>query len=146
MWQSSPTHSRWGDCRCWRYSAFAAGMLILVHAAGDFMVKLVTTRTIRGVGFRAALIGSAALFAVTVAACATFDRATPLAVILPILFVGGACRSMQMTAQTAFQFADVRAEDQLAEQAEHCPFFRHAVEGAGQVLGVELGEDVVRGP
>ncbi len=92
-------------------SAFASGLLILAHAAGDFMVKLVTTRTIRGVGFRAVLIGSAALFALSIAACATFDRATPVMVILPILFVGGACRSMQMTAQTAFQFADVKPED-----------------------------------
>ena len=41
---------------------------------------------------------------------------------------------------------DARAEDQLAEEAEHRPFFRHALEGASQVLGVKLGENVVRGP
>lgn len=92
-------------------SAFASGLLILVHAAGDFIVKLVTTRTIRGFGFRAVLIGSAVLFAVSIAACATFDTNTPLIVILPLLFLGGCCRSLQMTAQTAFQFADIPAEE-----------------------------------
>jgi EmrB/QacA subfamily drug resistance transporter len=91
-------------------TAFAAGLLLLVHASGDFAAKLVTTRVIRVFGFRATLVWTSIVFAATIGACAFFTLATPLAVILPILFVSGVCRSLQMTAQTSFQFADIAAE------------------------------------
>jgi EmrB/QacA subfamily drug resistance transporter len=88
-------------------TAFASGLLLLVHASGDFAAKLVTTRFIRMFGFRAALLWTTIVFAVTIAACAAFTPATPLWVILPLLFVSGVCRSLQMTSQTAFQFAEI---------------------------------------
>jgi EmrB/QacA subfamily drug resistance transporter len=91
-------------------TAFAAGLLLLVHASGDFAAKLVTTRFIRVFGFRAALVWTSIVFAATIGACAFFTLATPLIVILPILFVSGVCRSLQMTAQTSFQFADIAPE------------------------------------
>jgi EmrB/QacA subfamily drug resistance transporter len=88
-------------------TAFASGLLLLVHASGDFAAKLVTTRFIRRFGFRAALVWTTVVFAVLIAACATFTAATPLYLILPILFVSGVCRSLQMTAQTSFQFTEI---------------------------------------
>lgn len=39
-----------------------------------------------------------------------------------------------------------RGAGPLAEQAEYRLFFRHVVQGGSQAGGVELGEDVVRGP
>jgi EmrB/QacA subfamily drug resistance transporter len=88
-------------------TAFASGLLLLVHASGDFAAKLVTTRFIRAFGFRAALLWTSVVFAGSIGACALFAAATPLYVILPILFVSGVCRSLQMTSQTAFQFAEI---------------------------------------
>ncbi|MGH6982592.1 MAG: MFS transporter [Stellaceae bacterium] len=88
-------------------TAFASGLLLLVHAAGDFAAKAVTTRLIRGVGFRAILLWTTVAFAASIAACAAFTAATPLWLILPVLFVSGVCRSLQMTSQTAFQFAQI---------------------------------------
>ena len=88
-------------------SAFASGLLLLVHASGDFAAKLVTTRLIRSFGFRAALVWTTLAFAVLIGACGFFTAATSLYVIVPVLFVSGACRSLQMTSQTAFQFAEI---------------------------------------
>lgn len=91
-------------------SAFASGLLLLVHAGGDFAAKLVTTRFIRSFGFRSALVWTTIVFAVTIGACAFFTVATPLWIILPLLFISGVCRSLQMTAQTSFQFAEIPSE------------------------------------
>ena len=88
-------------------TAFASGLLLLVHASGDFAAKLVTTRFIRRFGFRAALVWTTIAFAASIGACAFFTVATPVYVILPVLFVSGVCRSLQMTSQTAFQFAEI---------------------------------------
>jgi len=91
-------------------TAFASGLLLLIHAAGDFAAKSVTTRLIRGVGFRAVLLWTTVVFAVTIALCAFFTQSTPIWLILPVLFVSGVCRSFQMTSQTAFQFAEIPGE------------------------------------
>jgi hypothetical protein len=90
-------------------SAFASGLLLLVHASGDFAAKLVTTRLIRSFGFRAALVWTTVAFALLIGACGFFTTATSLYVILPVLFFSGVCRSLQMTSQTAFQFAEIPA-------------------------------------
>jgi EmrB/QacA subfamily drug resistance transporter len=88
-------------------SAFTSGMLILSHAAGDLGIKVITTRTLRQFGFRTMLIASASAFAAFVIACAMFTRSTPAIVILALLFVGGAVRSLQMTSLGSLQFSDI---------------------------------------
>jgi EmrB/QacA subfamily drug resistance transporter len=88
-------------------TAFASGMLILAHAAGDLGIKVVTTQTLRRFGFRTVLIGSASAFAAFVIACTLFTPTTPAIVILALLFVGGAVRSLQMTSLGSLQFSDI---------------------------------------
>jgi hypothetical protein len=53
------------------------------------------------------MIWSVALYAVFIAACAAFTTTTPLPVIVVVLFLSGAFRSLQMTSQMAVQFADI---------------------------------------
>ena len=88
-------------------TAFMSGLLILVHAIGDIGAKIGTTRGLRYFGFRTMLIWSTIIFALSIAACAAFTASTPVVAILVILFIGGVCRSLQMTSQTALQFADI---------------------------------------
>jgi EmrB/QacA subfamily drug resistance transporter len=88
-------------------SAFASGMLILCHAAGDLGIKVVTTRSLRWFGFRTMLIASASTFACFIVACANFTPQTPAIVIMALLFVGGAVRSLQMTSLGSLQFSDI---------------------------------------
>lgn len=88
-------------------SAFASGLLILAHAGGDLAVKAVTTRTLRYFGFRTVLIWSAVLFSLFLLACSFFTASTSHWVIVIVLFLGGSVRSLQMTALSAMQFAEI---------------------------------------
>ena len=91
-------------------SAFVAGLLVLAHSGGDLGMKIVTTRTLQKLGFRVALIASSAIFGVLIAALALVDADTPVAVLVAILLISGMVRSLQMTALSTLQFADVPRE------------------------------------
>ena len=99
--------------------AYVAGLLVLAHSAGDLGMKVVTTATIKRLGFRTALIASAAVFGLLIAALALVGAGTPLAVVLAILLISGAVRSLQMTGLSSLQFADVPRE-QLGERLDLC--------------------------
>jgi EmrB/QacA subfamily drug resistance transporter len=91
-------------------SAFVSGLLVLAHSAGDLGMKVITTRTLQKLGFRTALIASAGIFGVLIASLALVDASTPVAILLAILLIAGAVRSLQMTALSSLQFADVPRE------------------------------------
>lgn len=92
-------------------SAFLSGLFVLSHTFGDFVIKAVTTRLLRRLGFRTMMIWSVTGFSAFVAACALFGAGTPYWVIVAVLFAGGLVRSLQMTAQNALQFADIPRDD-----------------------------------
>ena len=91
-------------------SAFEAGFLVLAHSGGDLGMKVVTTATLKRLGFRTALIASAAVFGLLMASLALVDANTPLAILLAILVVAGMARSLQMTGLSSLQFADIPRE------------------------------------
>lgn len=88
-------------------SAFTAGMLVLAHAAGDVAMKGLTRRLLRRFGFRRILIGNGLLVAAWLVACALFQPETPAAVIVLVLFLGGAFRSLQFTSLNTLGYADI---------------------------------------
>jgi len=91
-------------------SAFAAGVLVLAHSIGDLGMKLIATRTLRRFGFRLTLSVTAAVFGVLICFLVLVRAQSPLWVLLAILFLSGMARSLQMTALSALQFADVPPE------------------------------------
>jgi hypothetical protein len=95
-------------------SAFVSGLLVLAHAVGDLGIKIWTSRIIRHLGFRSVMIWSVTLFAVFMAACAAFTETTPLPIILVVLLLSGAFRSLQMTSQMSLQFADIPHHEMTA--------------------------------
>ena len=88
-------------------SAFQAGMMTLAVFAGNLLIKPATTPILRRYGFRNVLLVNGLLNAVFIAACALFSPATSLAFIIPVLFIGGMCRSMHFTALNTIAFADI---------------------------------------
>ena len=88
-------------------SAFHAGMLTLVVFAGNLAMKPGTTLILRRFGFKPVLIVNGILNATFIAACALFSPDTPIWFIVPVLFVGGMCRSMHFTALNTIAFADI---------------------------------------
>ncbi len=87
--------------------AFHAGLIVLGLFAGNFGIKPLTNPILRLWGFRRVLFVNGVLQAVTMLACAALNPSTPLAVILLVLLVSGASRSLQFTALNSLAYADV---------------------------------------
>ncbi len=86
---------------------FASGLLVLAVFAGNLAMKPLTTPVLRRFGFRRTLIGNGLITAATAFGCAFVEAGTPVALLVPLLFVSGLSRSMQFTAFSTLAFADV---------------------------------------
>jgi EmrB/QacA subfamily drug resistance transporter len=88
---------------------FASGMLVLAVFTGNLVMKPFTTPILRRFRFRFLLLVNGTLNAAAIFACALLTPATPVPVILALLFVTGLTRSMQFTALNTLAFAEVPA-------------------------------------
>lgn len=92
-------------------NAFEAGSLLMVIFIGNLGMKPFTTRLLRRFGFRRVLLVNGAAIAAVVLACASFSPSAPLALVVPVLFVSGLCRSMQFTSFNTVAFADIEPDE-----------------------------------
>lgn len=122
-----------------RVTAFRSGLYILAMFAGDLSMKAFVKPVLRRWGFRQVLIGNGLLAAATLALCATLTTATPVAALLAVLFVHGACRSMEFTAIGTLAYAGI-PEARLSRANG----FLSAVVQLGMGLGVPLGAVCLR--
>ena len=86
---------------------FHAGLLVLVLFAGNLGIKPLTTPILRHVGFRNVLVGNGLVQALAMLGFALLTPAAPLAVVLGLLVLAGASRSLQFTALNTLAFSDV---------------------------------------
>ena len=96
-------------------SAFKSGLLVLAVFAGNLVMKPLTTPVLRHFNFRTILISNGFLNAAAIFACVFLTPATPVTVVVMLLFLSGLTRSMQFTALNTLAFADV-PEDQMSSQ------------------------------
>lgn len=111
-------------------SAFSAGMITFTSAAGAMLMKLVTTPIVRRFGFRRVLVANALIAAAFIAACALFQKDTPVWAMVAVLLTGGFFRSLQFTAVNALTYADLDS----AQMSRASSFSATA-----QQLGISLG-------
>ena len=88
-------------------TAFQSGMLTFAAGIGAMMMKFAAQPLLRRFGFRGVLVGNALVSAVLLAGPALFTPATPVLIMLGVLFVGGLSRSLQFTAINAISYAEV---------------------------------------
>ncbi|KAF0213394.1 MAG: Drug resistance transporter EmrB/QacA subfamily [Methylocystaceae bacterium] len=88
-------------------SAYEAGLLTFVSAAGAMAMKTTAQPILRIFSFRRVLIVNALISAGFLAFNAAFSAATPHLVIMGVLLVGGFFRSLEFTALNAIAYADV---------------------------------------
>jgi EmrB/QacA subfamily drug resistance transporter len=88
-------------------SAFHSGLYLLALFAGDFSMKAVVIQVLRRYGFRRILIVNGTITAISMVLCATFTPATPPALILMLLYLHGAFRSMQFTCMTTLAYTEI---------------------------------------
>jgi EmrB/QacA subfamily drug resistance transporter len=89
-------------------TAFASGLLTFASAAGAMTMKLTAQPILRRFGFRPVLIVNAVISAVFIGIYGLFTPATPHAVIIGLLLMGGFFRSLEFTSINAIAYADVR--------------------------------------
>ena len=91
-------------------SPLQSGLITFTAAVGAFSMKAFAGRIIRRFGFRRLLIYNALISSAFTAACAGFTPATPFAVMIAVLLVGGFFRSLQFTATNTIAYADVEPQ------------------------------------
>lgn len=117
---------------------FQSGMITFISAAGAIMMKFVIKRILTAVGFRTTLLVAAAGAAISIAVNGVFNPATPIALILLILFVGGLVRSMFFTSTNALTFSEIAPE--TAAQASS---FTSAFQQVSIAVGVAVAGGIV---
>ncbi len=88
-------------------SAYEAGLLTFISAAGAMAMKTTAQPILRMFGFRRVLIFNALITTSFLAFNAAFTAATPHLLIMAALLVGGFFRSLEFTALNALAYADV---------------------------------------
>ena len=88
-------------------SAFQSGLYLLVLFGGDLTFKLFVVQVLRRFGFRRIIVVNGALTALTVAACALLTPETPRVLLLAVLFVHGACRSLEFTCLGTLAYTEI---------------------------------------
>src|SRR5512139_8853 len=86
---------------------FQSGLITFASAAGAMGMKMWAATALKRFGFRTILVTNAVISAGFLAACAAFTAATPVAVMLVVLLVGGFFRSLQFTSINTIAYADV---------------------------------------
>jgi EmrB/QacA subfamily drug resistance transporter len=91
-------------------SPFQSGSITFATALGAMGMKTATTTLLRRFGFRTTLIVNSLISAAFLGVCATFTPATPTALLVILLFLGGFFRSLQFTAINSIAYAEVEPE------------------------------------
>lgn len=89
------------------FSPLQSGAVTCVTAAGSFAIRTSAKKVIARFGFRPVMVGSAVASGLFMLACGFFTAATPIAVMLAVIFCGGFFRSLEFTAINAIAYAEV---------------------------------------
>ena len=113
---------------------FRAGLMVLVLFAGNVGMKPMTSWVLRRFGFRTVLLGNGLLQAGTMAAFAVLPATAPLPLVVALLVLCGASRSLQFTALNALAFADMPQTLMGAANTMFSALFQFSV-GMGVAVG-----------
>jgi EmrB/QacA subfamily drug resistance transporter len=118
--------------------ALQSGLITFASAIGAITMKALAARILRHWGYRRVLIVNAILAAVSVAICATFDTATPWALIIGLLVMGGFFRSLQFTSLNTLAFAEIETADMSKATS-----LSSTVQNVSQAFGIALAASVL---
>jgi len=88
---------------------FQSGLITFSSTAGALFMKAGAPAVLKRFGFRNVLVVNAVLSGLFIAACGAFTLATPFAIIIAVLVVGGFFRSLQFTSINVLAYAEVPA-------------------------------------
>jgi EmrB/QacA subfamily drug resistance transporter len=120
-------------------SAFHSGLYLLALFAGDFSMKAFIIPVLRRFGFRRILLVNGVIVAASMVLCCIINPSTPPVLILTILFVHGACRSMEFTCMTTLSYSEI-----TPEKMSRANGFLSAVMQLSLGMGIAVGAITVR--
>ena len=115
-------------------SPLESGGLLLIYMASNLLTKLVTNQIMRRFGIRNVLIASCLMAGVSIAACALIVPGSNQLLNALILMAAGAGRSLQLTAITMANFADIGPA-----QRQPASVFSSLTQQIGMGAGVAVG-------
>lgn len=95
------------------YSAVNAGLLVMVIFFGNLSIKPFANYSVRRWGYRTVVIGATVLGAVAILFLGLISRQTSLLILVPLLYLSGAARSMGYTSYMTMQYLEV-PKDEMA--------------------------------
>jgi EmrB/QacA subfamily drug resistance transporter len=120
-------------------NAFHSGLYLLALFAGDLTMKAFVIQTLRRFGFRRILIVNGIITALSMALFALLTPATPVVLVVLVLFLHGAFRSMQFTCMTTLAYSEVPPE-----RMSRANGFLSAVMQLSMGMGVAVGAITLR--
>jgi MFS family permease len=86
---------------------FQSGLITFATALGAMSMKMAAATVLRRFGFRSVLVANAVISSAFLAAIAAFTQATPAAIMVLVLLVGGFFRSLQFTSINTIAYAEI---------------------------------------
>ena len=117
---------------------FESGSLTFAAAAGALLMKFTASAILKRYGFRRVLIVNAVISVAFFASYGLFTPATPHALLLLALLIGGFFRSLEFTALNAVGYADVEQH-----QMSRATSFASVAQQMSLSIGVALGAAVL---
>ncbi|NEM90526.1 MFS transporter [Galbitalea soli] len=116
------------------WSPVAAGSVVLVLFAGNLAIKVATTALLRRFGFKPVLVASCAGSVACMVLLAFVDQATPVVLMVVLLFASGVARSSGFTVYNTLAFADV-PEAEMTDANTLASTVQQVVAGFGVAVG-----------
>ena len=118
-------------------SAFQAGLMTFVSAAGALVMKTAAPPILRRFGFRSVLLVNAVIVGVSFVAYAFFKPTTPHWIMLTVLAVGGFFRSLQFTSLNGLAYAEIE-QDRMSRASTTSSMAQQLVQSIGIGLAALL--------
>ena len=111
-----------------------SGLLTFSIAIGAVAMKTAAAPILRRFGYKPVLVWNALITATFIAVCALFTAATPQALILATLLVGGFFRSLEFTAINTIAYADI-GEHEMSKATSFASVSQQLSMSAGVAVG-----------
>lgn len=126
---------------------FRSGLTTFVATAGALIMKATAASVLQKFGFRDVLLINGVLSSLSLAAIGLFGPASPHALLMAALFVGGFFRSLQFTAMNALAYAEI-APAQLSKATSFYAVAQQLALSAGVTVAaaaLEIARDLSGG-
>lgn len=120
-------------------SPFESGLLFAATMLGNLSMKTLTVQTIRRFPFKRILIVNGILIGIFTGCIAFLQADTPVWIIVTVMFLTGAVRSMQFTSITTLAFADIPEKKMTSANS-----FYSTIQQMSAGMGIAMGAVVLR--